>query len=221
MKQIVTTTLVTLALLLALPLDAAAQQTPAPGTPSSQALLSEALVPAPQAIEAYLQSLKTAKARFLQTAPNGSQLMGTFYLSRPGKLRFEYDNVEDFIVADGIFIYYYDSELGEQSNAPIGQTLANFLLRPNLKLSGDVTIVDMQRIGGLLRVTLRQTDEPGAGTLTLGFSEGPLALKKWTVVDAAAGTTEVELSELEQNIKLPESLFTYLKPKSAKPGYNR
>ena len=79
--------------------------------------------------ETYLRDLDTARARFLQTAQNGSQLAGTFYLNRPGKLRFDYDDpVEDFIVADGRFIYFYDSQLGEQTNAPIGQTLADFLV---------------------------------------------------------------------------------------------
>ncbi len=76
--------------------------------------------------ENYLRNLSTVKADFIQTAHNGSRLSGTFYLNRPGKLRFEYNEVDDFIVADGFFIYFYDSEMQEQTNAPIGQTLADF-----------------------------------------------------------------------------------------------
>jgi outer membrane lipoprotein-sorting protein len=75
--------------------------------------------------EAYLQGLKTAKADFVQISSLGSRLSGQFYLNRPGKLRFDYNEVDDFIVADGVFVYFYDSQLGEQSNAPIGQTLAD------------------------------------------------------------------------------------------------
>ena len=78
--------------------------------------------------EKYLQDLKTAQARFVQTTHNGTQLVGTFYLSRPGKLRFEYDApMEDFVVADGMFIYFYDAELEEQTNAPIKATMASLL----------------------------------------------------------------------------------------------
>ena len=62
--------------------------------------------PAVVQAEKYLQSLDTAKARFLQTSQDGSQLTGTFYLNRPGKLRFEYDKLDDFIVADSFFIYF-------------------------------------------------------------------------------------------------------------------
>ena len=82
-----------------------------------------------QTAEEYLNNLKTMKAEFIQIAHNGAQLSGMFYLNRPGELRFEYNEVDDFIVADGLLIYFYDSELKEQTNAPIGQTLADFLLR--------------------------------------------------------------------------------------------
>ncbi|PZQ44421.1 MAG: outer membrane lipoprotein carrier protein LolA, partial [Micavibrio aeruginosavorus] len=82
--------------------------------------------------ETYLQNLKTAQADFIQTSSLGSRLSGKFYLNRPGKLRFDYNEVQDFIVADGVFVYFYDSQLGSQSNAPIGQTLADFLLREDL-----------------------------------------------------------------------------------------
>ena len=163
--------------------------------------------------EDYLRDLTTARARFLQTAHDGSQLIGTFYLSRPGKLRFEYDDpVEDFIVADGFFIYFYDAALGEQTNAPIGQTLADFLLRSDLRLDGDITVQKIHRDGGLLQITLTQTTDPAAGSLTLGFTEEPLALKKWRVTDAMGLITEIELFQLETAIELPGNLFAYHNP---------
>lgn len=174
--------------------------------------------PSVRGAEEYLDALGTAKARFLQTASDGSQFIGTFYLNRPGKLRFEYDPpVRDFVVADGIFIYFYDSELQEQSNAPIGQTLADFLLRSDLKLSGDVTVADVKRDGGLLQITLTQTEDPGAGSLTLGFEEDPMKLKKWRVVDPQGAVTEVELFQLETNVDLDGKLFVYADPKEKHP----
>lgn len=174
-------------------------------------------------VENYLNSLTTAKARFLQTAQDGSQLIGTFYLNRPGKLRFEYDDpIDDFVVADGFFIYFYDAELGEQTNAPIGQTFADFLLRSDLRLRGDVAVMDVVREGGLLQVKLAQSSDPGAGSLTLGFSEKPLALKKWRISDPQGLVTEIELFQLQTNLKLPDKLFVYSNPKFLEkaPRYN-
>ena len=177
----------------------------------------EVLIPQ---VEEYLNTLKDAQARFVQTTHDGTQLVGTFYLSRPGKLRFQYDPpIEDFVVSDGFFIYFYDAQLGEQTNAPIGQTLADFFLRDEMKLTGDITVTDMQRGGDLLQVELTQTADPAAGKLTLGLSENPLALKKWRIVDAQGLITEVELFYLKTDMKHPSDLFVYADPKGGK-GYN-
>ncbi len=174
-----------------------------------------------QAAEEYLQNLTTARARFVQTNHDGGQLVGTFYLERPGYLRFEYDPpMEDFIVADGFFIYFYDAELGEATNAPIGQTLAEFLLRSEIDLHDDLQAVEVKRGGGLLQITLAQEDDLEAGSLTLAFGEKPMELKKWRIVDGQGLITEVELFYFKTGMKHPSGLFSYLKPKPDKPQYN-
>jgi outer membrane lipoprotein-sorting protein len=170
--------------------------------------------------ESYLKKLKTVKAEFIQTAHNGSRLSGTFYLSRPGKLRFEYNEVEDFIVADGVFIYFYDSELKEQTNAPIGQTLADFLLRKDLSLTGDLNVQKITNENNLKAYTLVEKGNEGGGAVKLFFTEQPFTLKKWQVTDAAGLTTEVLLRNMQRDVNLPSKLFAYLKPKDDKPNYN-
>jgi outer membrane lipoprotein-sorting protein len=165
--------------------------------------------------ESYFRQLKTVKARFVQTAPDGSQTRGTFYLNRPGKLRFQYDApLKDFVVADGLFIYFYDGELGQQTNAPISQTLADFLLRKELRLSGDLKVTRIMRADGLMQMTVVQRSEPGAGSITMGFREKPFfELKKWRVKDSQGAITEVELFDTQAGIKLDSSLFAYHDPK--------
>lgn len=173
-----------------------------------------------QQAQNYLNQLKSATARFVQTTHDGTQLVGTFYLNRPGKLRFEYDEpIEDFVVADGFFIYFYDSELGEQTNAPIGQTLADFLLRDPISLSGDLTVKDVRQSKDLTLIEVVQSIDPSAGSLTLGFNDNPYHLKKWRIVDGQGLITEVELFYLEEGLDLPSTLFVYADPKGSK-GFN-
>lgn len=175
--------------------------------------------------EHYFANLKTAEARFIQTSANGVQQRGKFYLSRPGKLRFEYDPPnKDFVVADGLFIYFYDAQLGQQSNAPISQTLADFLLRRDLKLSGDLKVTKIMRAGNMVQIFIVQKDDPATGTLVLGFNEdkdGNFSLKKWRVVDTMGNITETELFEVRTGIKFKNasSLFAYRDPE--RKGYNR
>ncbi len=166
--------------------------------------------------EAYLQGLNTAKADFIQTSSLGSRLSGQFYLDRPGRLRFNYNEVKDFVVADGIFIYFYDSQLGEQSNAPIGQTLADFLLREDLSLHGDLAVQQIYKKDGFTYLTVVQSDDPAVGHIELVFSEVPYELERWRVTDAQGETTEVVLKNMQKGLKLDNDLFGYKDPKGRK-----
>lgn len=167
--------------------------------------------------ETYLQNLKTAQADFIQTSSMGQRLSGQFYLNRPGKLRFNYNEVKDFIVADGVFVYFYDSQLGSQSNAPIGQTLADFLLREDLSLSSDLMVTQMYKKDGYISLTIVQKDDPAAGEVELIFSEVPYELARWRVTDAQGETTEVQLKNLQKGMKFTDpKLFGYHDPKGRK-----
>lgn len=174
--------------------------------------------------QSYLQNLETLRAHFIQSTPKGRKLSGVFFLKRPGKLRFEYEGLEDFVVADGTFIYFYDSEIKSQSHAPIHQTPAHFLLRENLKFSGDISVRDSFFDGQNFIVTLFETKDPGAGTITLVFDvnddQKSLTLKQWIVKDSQDNLTKVTLSDIEKNIDLDPDLFVYRDPESSRPVYN-
>ncbi|MFP4098637.1 MAG: LolA family protein [Alphaproteobacteria bacterium] len=173
--------------------------------------------------EAYLQNMKTAQARFVQTTHDGFQLVGTFYLDRPGKVRFDYDPPsKSFVVADGMFIYFYDGELEEQTNAPIRSTLATFFLRDDFSLNDDLIVKDAKWANNLLQVKVVQAEEPDAGSITFAFDKEPFSLKKWRVVDQQNMITEVELFYLTTGIKHKDGLFVYKDPNrlNRKPTYN-
>ena len=174
------------------------------------------------AVEQYLNGIHTMKARFLQTANDGKSTTGDFYMKRPGRLRFEYDKpVKDLIVADGLQIHYYDGDMKQDSAAPISKSLADFFLRKNLKLSGDVRVSDLRRDNGLLYLTVVEAKDGLAGSLTLGFTENPLQLKKWRVVDGQGQVTEVELLDTQVGIDIDSELFHYYDPEAKNPRYNR
>lgn len=177
-----------------------------------------------QQAEAYFSTLKTAQARFVQTATDGRQQRGTFYLSRPGKLRFQYDAPNnDFVVADGLFIYFYDAQLNQQTNAPISQTLADFLLRKELKMSGDLKVEKIMNAGGIVQIFVTQTESPEAGQLVLAFADNKkdgLELKKWRIIDAMGNITETELFNIQTGVKFNDkNLFVWRDPD--RKGYNK
>ena len=57
------------------------------------------------AISAYLNGIVTLKGGFVQVSPNGEMSDGLFYLSKPGKLRFQYNPpVPTLVVSDGHWV---------------------------------------------------------------------------------------------------------------------
>lgn len=169
----------------------------------------------------YLSNITTMRARFVQTANDGKQQTGTFYLSRPGKMRIDYDPPsKDFIVADSALIYYYDAKMKQQSSSPISRSLADFFLRRNLTLSGDISVSDIKRENNTLQMTVVQTRDPLAGSITLLLSEKPMLLLAWRIVDAQGLVTEVRLTEAQEGIALDKNLFHYYDPTRRAPTYN-
>ena len=190
--------------------------------PAARADVVSDPLPGVGTIEAYLNGISTLRAHFTQTASDGKEAEGTFLLKRPGRMRFDYaPPVPDFIVADGLLVYYYDGKMKQQSNVPIRKSLADFFLRANLTLAGDVTVMDIRREAGFLNVLLIQTGHPDTGSLTLGFSEHPLQLRKWRVIDEQGLTTEVALSNIETGIDLSNNLFHYYDPALKETPYGR
>lgn len=159
-------------------------------------------------IQDSLNATHAIKARFRQIAPDGSVTTGTAFLDRPGRMRFEYDKPSPLLlVANHDQIVYQDRELGQVTTIPLERTPLGLLLRPDLRLSGDVTVTAFSHEGNALRITLVRTAAPGEGSLTLVFDASPLALRAWVVRDAQGRETRIELSAISTPPALPDSLF--------------
>jgi outer membrane lipoprotein-sorting protein len=159
-------------------------------------------------IEAYLGGIKTMQAPFQQTNPDGSTADGELYLSRPGKMRFEYQPpVQMFIVSDGNYVAVDDLELKNVQFFPVDDTPVWFLLREAIKLSGDVTVTRLERGPKVLRVTCVQTKSPNDGAITLVFQDDPLVLKQWIILDPQHRLTTVALLDPRFGVDLKSEMF--------------
>jgi len=188
-------------------------------TPAAQAQTQPAALTAQDRadiarVESYLNGVHTLHARFRQTAPNGGTSEGQVWLERPGRLRFEYDPPSPFLLVGGHgLLVFHDSQLQQTSNIPLGSTPLGVLLQDNLKLSGDVTVSGVARFPGQLQIRLFRTKSPADGTLTLIFSDPPLALRQWEVVDAQRQETWIMLYNVELGGVFSQKLFEFIDPK--------
>jgi outer membrane lipoprotein-sorting protein len=163
-----------------------------------------------QRIAAYLNNIRTMTARFRQVANNGGQSSGHVWVARPGRMRFEYDPPTPIaLLADATSVYYWDKELNQTSKYELRQTPAWFFLRDPISFGPDVVVTHFQRGPGTVQVTVVESARPEAGSLTLVFTDNPIALRQWTVVDQQGKTTHVTLSDLQFGMALDPRLFQY------------
>jgi len=199
----------------AIALSAASAQ--AAAAPRAAALAPEDRADA-QRVEQYLNGIRSLSARFQQFAGDGGMAGGQLVVARPGRMRFEYDKPSPILLlADGTFVVYIDNQLKQVSYLPIGSTPAWFLLRDNISLSDGVTITRFERGAGAIRITLIENKSPENGTLTLTFSDKPLELKQWTIVDQQGKSTTVVLSDTRYGVPVDAKAFTFVDPRDKTP----
>jgi outer membrane lipoprotein-sorting protein len=183
---------------------------------SGQAIaLTEAEQAAVKRAETYLNGLGNFQSRFVQVNPDGTTHEGDVMVSRPGKMRINYDPpAQMLVVADGKWLIYVDQEVNESSYLDLGDTPAGLLLKNNMSFSDKAVQLKSVRIGkGKIEITAAQAKDPGLGKLTFVFSDAPFELRQWRVVDAQNQEVEVTLMEPRFGVKLDEKLFIYDRPK--------
>ncbi len=166
--------------------------------------------------ESYLNGIKTLKARFLQVNPDGASVEGDIYMSRPGRMRLVYDPPTPMLmVADGAFLIYVDTEMKDASHISLEDTPAGILLKENLSFSDPSVKLGAVKLGpGIVEITTTMAKDPGAGRLTLVFSDAPFELRQWRVLDAQNKEVAVTLFEAKVGVPLERDLFRYDSRKS-------
>lgn len=169
-------------------------------------------------LEGYLNSIQTFVASFIQAAPDGSLSEGTFFMKRPGKVRWQYDPpVPIIIVGQGGAITYYDYELEQISYVDVDSDIVNFLMRENISFfQENIEISDFSRKDGLLKVTLGQVGQPEEGYLTMVFTESPIELTQMALTTNESEPTIITFKNQRHGVKLDKKLFYIPKPRRKK-----
>lgn len=168
-----------------------------------------------QRVAMYLNSIGTMTARFHQHTVDGGTAAGWLWMERPGRMRFQYDPPTPILlIADRFYVYYIDTQLAEVSEVGLKFTPAWFLLRVPISFD-DLTVTRFERGNNLLRITVVDPKAPDNGSLTMTFTDRPLALRQWTIVDQRGHVTTVSLSQEQFGMALDPNLFVYRNPYSS------
>lgn len=157
--------------------------------------------------EKYLNSITGLTGDFVQTS-NGASQRGVFSMLRPGKVRLDYKNMPVQLISDGKDLYFYDSSLDQITTVPLTSTPAAILVRKNIDLrNADIVVTETtsDKDGFALKMNLR--GQEGLGNMTVRFSNNPVALKSWTVVDATGAKTDVAFEGLHAKTDFAKGFF--------------
>ena len=112
--------------------------------------LSSEQTAAIQKISDYINGFRHLRGEFSQVSPKGNLSRGVFYISKPGKMRFEYAAPNPFlIVADGRWLTIKNRAKEKGDQFPLAQTPLRLVLGDKVDLVRDTNILDLKTAEGM------------------------------------------------------------------------
>ena len=157
----------------------------------------------------YLSSMQVLSGKFVQIAPDGRRTQGEFNISKPGRVRFEYDEPSQIeLIADGQSVVVRDRNLATQDVYPLSQTPLRFLLADHVDLTKDTNLVAVYSDDVYNTVVVEEKNGlVGTSRLMIMFSAKDMQLKQWTVTDPQGYDTTVAVYNLDTSKKPDPSMF--------------
>jgi outer membrane lipoprotein-sorting protein len=160
-------------------------------------------------VNAYLSGTQQLSGKFVQIGPDGSRSQGEFYISKPGKVRFEYDPPSVIaVIADGNSVVVRDQRLATQDVIPLSQTPLRFLLADHVDLMKDTHLIAVSADDVFVTVVVEEKNGlVGTSRLMMMFGAADMQLKQWTVTDPQGYDTTVAVYNLDTSKKPDPGLF--------------
>lgn len=174
------------------------------------------LVPHPAAAQAsgtaqriadHFSSVKTMMGEFVQFGPRGEQTGGKFYISRPGKIRFNYENPSPMrVISDGRTVVIGNRKLKTWDVYPLSKTPLNLLLGNRIDLSARM-VRGVREESDLTTIVLGDRNMFGSSTITMMFDPKTYDLRQWTIRDAQGKDTSVMIFNVKTGVQLDAKIF--------------
>jgi outer membrane lipoprotein-sorting protein len=183
--------------------------TPAPSAPEPPSPFDSKQRALLDRISNYLSSVQIMVGKFVQVGPDGGRTEGTFYMQKPGRVRFQYNPPSPIdIISDGSSVVVRDRKLATQDLYPLSQTPLRYLLAERIDLLRDTDVVSVSADDSFATVVIEQKQLlVGTDRLMIMFDAKDLTLKQWTVTDPQGFDTTVAVYNLDTTKKPDPNLF--------------
>lgn len=161
-------------------------------------------------VSARLSAIRTLQSDFVQLNADGSRSTGTLSVSRPGRMRMDYQgsNPPLVIVGGGQVAIYDGPRKTSPEVYPLQSTPLWLILRPDVNLSTGQGVRRAWAEGQHLYVNTYDPNRPEAGQITFQFAGSPLMLQGWISQTQGGEKVTVALQNVRQGMNLGDSLFS-------------
>lgn len=162
---------------------------------------------AAQRIASHFSSVKSMTGEFVQFGPSGEQTGGKFFLDRPGKLRFNYEDPSPIrVIADGKAVVIGNRKLKTWDLYPLSKTPLKLLLSDEIDLSQKM-VRQVKEEPDLTTIILGDKSVFGDSTISLMFDPKTYDLKQWTIRDAQGKDTSVMIFNVKTGVTFDRTVF--------------
>lgn len=154
-------------------------------------------------------AVPTMAGEFLQFGPNGEQTGGIFYIERPGKIRFNYEQPAAIeVISNGKTVAVHNRKLKTWDFYPLDKTPLKLLLASRIEYDPK-SIRSVVAEPDLTTVVMGDDKVFGDAVITLMFDPESYDLRQWTIKDAKGAETSVMIFNVTKNVELPATLFKF------------
>ena len=156
----------------------------------------------------FINGFDNLQGEFTQIGPTGSVAKGIFFLSKPGRMRFEYAAPFPWlIVSDGSWVVIKNRAKDKADEFPLSQTPLRLVLGKDVNLWKETNILAVAQADGITTVTIEDRKALVPGQLVLVYDSNQDTLQEWIIIDGKGRRTTVQFQNLVAGIEADPKLF--------------
>ena len=160
-------------------------------------------------IEENWNSSQTISGRFHQELNDNNIISGNFYIQKPYKSNFTYDNELENIITSKYFINIVDEKRYLINKYPIINQPIYKILSERISFKKIFEVLSIKTINNEIIINLisKNNSHDNAAKIKLSFNEEDYSLKNWEIIDDLGQSTYLEFTKIRKNISIDQEWF--------------
>ena len=160
-------------------------------------------------IEENWNSSQTISGRFHQELNDNNIISGNFYIQKPYKSNFTYDNGLENIITSRFFINIVDNKKFLIDRYPIVNQPIYKILSEEISFKEIFEILSIKIIDNEIAINLvsKNNSSDSKAKIKLAFNGDDYSLKNWEIIDDLGQSTYLEFTKIRKNISIDQELF--------------